>query len=166
MSLCWVLEDVTNTAGMEIIQATINGRTVPVYVRGARRLREKYGERFFTMFDKRIYELAKQQRRGATVRVFLMLPAWLSWKRWRRLNQDALAKELGLNPVSVLRAMEDLEAAGVVKRRYKRPHTEWLLSPDWGFRGNVRQHKVVKAMHAKDRTPPMPTPAEWLRNVA
>ena len=98
-----------------------------------------YGVQFHTVFTEATAQLARHIKHGSTLRLLLILPEHLTYSEFRRLNQEAVAQELAMDNSTISRAMAELHSLGVVERKGKGPVTEWMLSSDYGWRGNVDQ---------------------------
>jgi hypothetical protein len=122
-----------------------------------------YGMSFHTSFDEPTARIARTVTNGAALRVFMVLPAHLSYTVFKRLDQRKLGSELGLDGSAVSRALKQLHQLGAVEKRGAGAHIEWKLSPDYGWRGDV------DSFHAEQRrrgskAPAKPSPG--LPNVA
>jgi DNA-binding HxlR family transcriptional regulator len=95
---------------------------------------------FRTVFDDAMRQLAVTITNGTTWRVLAVLPEHLSYEVFRRLDQRQLGAKLGMRDNSVSRALKELHEAGVVERRGAGPVTEWRLTPDYGWRGDVASY--------------------------
>jgi len=100
---------------------------------------------FHTTFDEPVARIAQQVTNGAALRVFLILPQHLSYTTFKRLDQRQVGSEIGLDDSAVSRALATLHKLEVIERKGKGPVTEWKLSPDFGWRGDV------SAYHAEQR---------------
>jgi hypothetical protein len=65
-----------------------------------------------------------------------------------------VARELGTDRSTVTRGMQELHALGVVERRGKKTSTEWRLSPDYGWKGDVDSYDRATAEGRRPKFPP------------
>lgn len=100
---------------------------------------------FHTAFDEPTARIAREATTAAALKVFLILPAHLSYTTFRRLDQRKLGAELGLDDSTISRALKQLHSLGAIERKGTGPVTEWKLSPDYGWRGDV------DSFHAEQR---------------
>lgn len=104
-----------------------------------------FGRRFVVLFEDTLRRLASSLTNATTWRVLARLPDHLEWEAWRRLPQRMLAQELRMSVGAVSEAMNQLVELGVVERRGRGPVTEWRLTTELGWRGNV------ESFHAERR---------------
>ena len=120
-----------------------------------------YGVQFHTVFTTATADLARKVKHASTIRLFIILPEHLSYTDWRRLNQEAIGRELDLDNSSISRALAELLSLGVIERKGRGPVTEWRLSSDYGWRGTVDQfHEHRRGKAPKRPTGPMSIDAE------
>lgn len=98
---------------------------------------------FTVQFEEAAAFIAKNANQPVTLRLFLMLPRYLSYQDWRFLDQPAVAAELKTSRPSITRGMQELHALGVLERRGTKVRTEWRLSPDFGWRGTVEGYDAA-----------------------
>ena len=122
---------------------TESGERIPVSHQ--RHPSRSYGMSFHTAFDEPVARIAETITTAAALRVFLILPQFLSYTVFRHVNRETIAKRLSLDGSAVSRALIQLHKLGAIERRGKGPVTEWKLSPDFGWRGDV------DSFHAEQR---------------
>lgn len=120
----------------------------------ARHPSRSYARMFRTTFIETDAQLARIVSNGATFKVLLILPKHLSYTVFKRLDQRKLGVEIDLTDSAVSRALSHLHELGVVERRGRGPVTEWKLSPDFGWRGDVDSY------HAEQRKRGSPSPGK------
>lgn len=130
---------------------TVAGERVPVTEQ--RTPRRSFGRMFQVSFLDEAAKLAVKVRSAATFKVLLILPRHLSYMQYRRLDQRKLGAELGLDAASVSRAMKELHSFGVVDRRGTGPVTEWKLTPEFGWYGDVASYHATRRARALLGTP-------------
>lgn len=81
-------------------------------------------------------------------KVFHRLPDYLTWTEFRALPRKVLAEDLGISGVSVSTALRQLHQLGVIDRQGKGPVTQWRLSLETGWRGNVASYRAAVAKQA------------------
>lgn len=108
-----------------------------------------YGRMFRTVFDDTAEELATRLKLGASLRLLLILPRYLSYTEWRRLAQQELAQRLGIEQPTVSRALAELNEIGYIERRGKGPSIEWKLTPEYGWRGDVASYHAERRRRGK-----------------
>ena len=113
-----------------------------------------YGRLFHTTFTHETAALAKKIESGSTLRVLLILPEHLNYTTFKRLDQTKLAAELHMAQSSISAAMAQLLQLGVVERQGKGPVTEWRLTTDFGWKGDVA------GFHAFNRKKERSTPGQ------
>ena len=112
-----------------------------------------YGKRWCIMFDDTREQLALEMDSLPTVRVFLILPSYLSWTEFRSLSQAELAARLKIDQASVSRALKDLLNRDIVERTGKGPAVKWKLSLKVGWNGNAAAYHAA-ARNAEKARPP------------
>ena len=120
-----------------------------------------YGVQFHTTFTEATADLALRITNGATLRLLLILPHHLSYEAFKRLNQTAVGSQLGIDNSTVSRGMNELHSLGVVERKGKGPVTEWRLSSDYGWCGNVDSFHQHRRQNRRGTpgTPPLGQPS-------
>ena len=112
------------------------------------------------MFDIHFHEaadtLAAEAKTAVALRLFLILPTCLSYTEWRPLDQSAVARRLKVDRSTVTKGMHELQALGVVERRGNKRTTEWRLSPDYGWRGDVESYEAAAHRRKLFTTPGSP----------
>ncbi len=111
------------------------------------------------MFYEELARMTAGVTSAPTLRVLLALPSLLDFESWRRLDQRKLAAELGIAQPSVSRALADLLARRIVEKQGGGPLTEWRLSLEWGWRGNVETWHAARAARQGRKPPAKPRPA-------
>ncbi len=102
-----------------------------------------------TVFDDAVAKIAETVTNGAALRLFLILPQHLSYTVFRRLDQRQIGQRLGMDDSTVSRAMGQLLEIGAVERKGRGPVTEWKLSPDFGWRGDVNSYHKEQRKRGK-----------------
>ncbi len=92
-----------------------------------------YGEPAIIVSIPAMSRAAEQVKYGASIRVLLMLPHYLSFTEFRRVPSTKLGQELGCGQSSVSAAMRDLQSIGLVERQGRGPHTMWRLTEAFGM---------------------------------
>jgi hypothetical protein len=139
---------------------TADGERIPI--NQERHPARSYGRMFHTQFDDAAKELAQKLTSAVALRLWLILPGHLSFTVFRRLDQRQIGQEIGANDSSVSRALKQLHELGAIERKGRGPVTEWKLSPDFGWRGDVASYHAEQRRRGgskvKPVTPPPSTP--------
>jgi hypothetical protein len=110
---------------------------------------------FHTTFDDAAEALAGRITSGTTWRVWAILPKHLSYTVFRRLDQVTIAAHLKVDQTSISRALRELHQLGAIERKGKGPVTEWKLSPDFGWRGDVDSYHAEQRQRGAGKAGPL-----------
>jgi hypothetical protein len=134
---------------------TADGQRIPI--NHQRHPSRSYGRMFHTTFDDAAEALADKITSGTTWRVWAILPKHLSYTVFRRLDQVTIGAKLGVDHTSIGRALRELHQLGAIERKGKGPVTEWKLSPDFGWRGDVDSYHAEQRQRDAGKTSPLTT---------
>lgn len=115
-----------------------------------------YGSRFVIMFTQEAARIAESIEHASTLRVLFLLPEYLDFDAFKRLDQNAVAKRLGISRPAVTRAMQELHKRQVIEREGTGPVTTWRLSLHFGWNGNVESYHAARSRRARPAQPPAP----------
>jgi hypothetical protein len=136
---------------------TADGERIPI--NHQRHPSRSYGRMFHTQFDDAAEALAEKLTGAVALRLWLILPQHLSYTVFRRLDQCTIAAQLKVEQPSISRALKQLHEIGAIERRGKGPVTEWKLSPDYGWRGDVDSYHAEQRRRGAGKTSPLTTTA-------
>jgi hypothetical protein len=109
---------------------------------------------FTVTFNDASEHLAKQVRTLSAMKVFHLLPRYLSFQEWRRLDQCQVATELKTTQGAISKGLAELLSLKVVEKRRNGPAIEWRLSPDYGWRGDADSYDAAGAEGRRIIFPP------------
>lgn len=112
-----------------------------------------YTEPWVIMFQPALLRLANARKlSGSDFRVFFMLLSKTEMKNWIKVQQSALAREMGLTRATVCRAFKNLCELGVIepKRLEGTKIVDYRLSLSVGWRGTVHDYYAERAKSRKE----------------